>query len=323
MKTQTDIDKILSPRNQLFLYGYDKYFQLFIKLFKEKKLPSTILLNGQKGLGKATFAYHYINYLLSHNETDKYSLSEFRINPINKSFNLINNDIHPNFYLIDNNLFDDKIKIEKIRNSIKYLHKSTYSSNLKILLLDNAEKLNVQSANALLKVLEEPPENTFFFIIHNSSSKILDTIKSRSIEFKFFFDISEKKNILKNIIEQYNYDFDLNNFNENFYLDSPGNILKYFHLLEEPDVNIFDNKLACINKLVDKYKQKNDTELLNFISFFVELYYKELCNNNISNFDKYFYEKSLILNKINDVKNFNLDKKNLFVSISKTLGKNA
>ena len=67
--------EILSPRNQLQLYGYNKYFDLFINLFKKNKLPNTILLSGIKGLGKSTFAYHFINYLLSLNEVEKYLLA--------------------------------------------------------------------------------------------------------------------------------------------------------------------------------------------------------------------------------------------------------
>ena len=64
MKSKENSEVIL-PRNQLYLYGYDYYFNLFLNLYKKNKLPSAILLNGQKGIGKATFAYHFINFLLS------------------------------------------------------------------------------------------------------------------------------------------------------------------------------------------------------------------------------------------------------------------
>ena len=57
--------EILSPKNQLQLFGFDDYFNVFIKLFHKSKLPNTILLSGLKGSGKATFAFHFINYLLS------------------------------------------------------------------------------------------------------------------------------------------------------------------------------------------------------------------------------------------------------------------
>ena len=71
MKKTNTLD-IIKPINQLNLHGYSFYFDLFIKLFNEVKIPSTILLNGTKGLGKSTFIYHFINYIFSQNEDEKY-----------------------------------------------------------------------------------------------------------------------------------------------------------------------------------------------------------------------------------------------------------
>ena len=52
---------IIEPINQLTLYGYKKYFDLLKNLFNKNKLPNCILLSGQKGIGKSTFAYHFVN----------------------------------------------------------------------------------------------------------------------------------------------------------------------------------------------------------------------------------------------------------------------
>ena len=79
MKINTENTGILSPKNQLQLFGYDDCFNSFIKLFHKNKLPNTILLSGLKGSGKATFAYHFINYLLSYREQNKYSVNNFTI----------------------------------------------------------------------------------------------------------------------------------------------------------------------------------------------------------------------------------------------------
>ena len=193
MNINTENIEILSPKNRLQLFGYDDYFNSFIKLFHKNKLPNTILLSGLKGSGKATFAYHFINYLLSYKEQNKYSTNNFTIHPDNKSYKSLCNNIHPNFLALENNVLEENIKIENVRNILRFLNKSTFYSNIKIILIDDAEYLNVNSSNALLHALEEPNNNTFFFIIHNSANKILDTIKSRCIEFKFFFTLSKKK----------------------------------------------------------------------------------------------------------------------------------
>ena len=185
-------------KNQLNLFGYEKLFNSFVKFFQKNCLPNVILLSGPKGLGKATFAYHFINYLLTQNEENKYLINEFKINPNNQSYKLINNNVHSNFFLLDNEI-NEEIKIEKTRNLIKFLNKSTDSKNLKLILIDNSEYLNLNSSNALLKSLEEPSRNTFFFIIHNDSSPLVNTIKSRSVKFKIHFTNSEKKVVLKKI----------------------------------------------------------------------------------------------------------------------------
>ena len=96
------------------LFGFNNYFNSFAKLYKKNKLPNTILLSGQKGSGKATFAYHFINYLLSSNESDKYSLDNYSINSQNKSFINLSNGTHPNFFLLDGDNDVENIKIERL-----------------------------------------------------------------------------------------------------------------------------------------------------------------------------------------------------------------
>ena len=95
--------KIIDPINQLNLFGYKNYFNSFIKLYKKNKLPNVFLLSGPRGMGKATFAFHFINYLLSNNEENKYLINDLKINHSNISYKLLTNGIHPNFFLLQNN----------------------------------------------------------------------------------------------------------------------------------------------------------------------------------------------------------------------------
>tara|TARA_Y100000590_G_scaffold100669_1_gene114430 strand:+ start:9017 stop:9988 length:972 start_codon:yes stop_codon:yes gene_type:complete len=315
MKTSTESFEILHPKKQLSLFGYDNYFNSLINLFIKNKLPNTILFSGQKGSGKATFAYHLINYLLSYNEENKYSIENFTINPENKSYKNLCDDIHPNFFLLENKENVENIKIDDVRNIQKFLNKSTYKSNIKIVLIDNAEYLNINSSNALLKALEEPNNNTFFFIINNNSKKILNTIKSRCIEFRFFFNQNEKKMIFNNLVNQFENKFNINMVDDDFYTESAGNILKYMKILNENNINHTKDKISCISYLLDQYKLKKDSQLLIFISFLIELFYKNISSINNKKSNIYFYNKFKILNQINNMKKFNLDKNNLFISI--------
>ena len=96
----------LDPRNQQRLLGFNNLFNHFAKLLDSKKFPNKIIISGPKGIGKSTFAYHLINYIFSKNETNSYDINQFKIKSDNKSFNLVKNLSHPNFYLID--LLDGK-----------------------------------------------------------------------------------------------------------------------------------------------------------------------------------------------------------------------
>ena len=96
----------------------------FVKIFTSNKLPNVILLSGPKGLGKATFAYHFINYLLSLKEENKYFAESFKIDSNNLSFKLTQKNIHPNLFLLENESTEENIKIEQARHLIKFLNKS-------------------------------------------------------------------------------------------------------------------------------------------------------------------------------------------------------
>jgi len=309
----------IDPVNQLNLYGYENYFQAFIKLNVAKKLPQALLLSGPKGIGKSTFLYHFINYLLSDTEKNKYSLKNFTINEDNPSYKLIKSNSHPNFFLLDSNAPGENIKIEQSRDLLKYLNKTTYYKDIKIVLIDNAEYLNINASNALLKELEEPSEKTLFFIIFNETSILLNTVKSRCVNYRFHFSLDEKKSIFYKLNNKYDLVVD-DNILDNFLLfDSPGNLLKYLLILNNLKIDISQNYLTCINHLIDAIKVKKEPELMNILALFIESFYRELSLKDGQNINHYFMNKNKILYLINDMNKFHLDKKNLIFSVTKIL----
>ena len=201
---------------------------------------------------------------------------------------------------------------------MKFLNKSTYRGNLKIIMIDNAENLNLNSSNSLLKAIEEPNNNTFFFIIHNSSFKILNTIKSRCSEFKFTLPISKKKNVFRNIFNQYKEENMNDNLVDDFYFDTPGNLVKYFLTLDNANINITKDTLECIFYFINRYIYEKKPETLSFLSLFVEKFYNELCLNNSVNLSKYFLNLSQVLNLIYNMKRFNFDEKTPLFLITDT-----
>ena len=251
-------------------------------------------------------------------QKNKYSLDEFEINPENLTYKLITGNTHPNFFSLDNTL-SENIKISQVRDLLKFLSQSTYSNNLKIVLIDNAEHLNLHSSNALLKAIEEPFDNTFFFIIHNDTSKLLDTIKSRAVQFKINFSISEKKDIFQKIVTEYLINYDKKILDDFLYFDTPGNFLQILSILNASELNLIIDDLESIFYLMEKFKASKNNYLLSFINLLIERYYNKLSITDNNNINQYFIKKSKIQYMINDMKKFNLDKKNLLISIDRIL----
>ena len=318
MKSDISSDAI-KPIHQLRLFGYDNYFKFFKNLYKKNKLPNVILLSGQKGIGKATFAYHFINYLLSINEKNPYSIDKFSINPNNSSYKLIRDFLHPNFFLLEKEESTDSVKMLQTRKLLAFLSKTTYSKNIKIVLFDDTEFLNINSSNSLLESLEEPIYNTFFIIIDNNVVPIIDTIKSRCIPYKIHFTFSEKKEIFKRIATDNKLDLVGSEFNKILYSNTPGFLLKILKELKDSNLNISDNYLSCIFFLIEKYNLKKSVELLHLITLLIENYYSELSLKNINKIKNYAIDKNKILYLIRYSNKFHLDSKNLIFSIYKIL----
>ena len=153
----------VEPNNNLNLLGYNDFFSDMISLYNKNLLPNKIIFSGNYGIGKCTLAYHLINYIFSLNEESKYNFSENIILPENKSYNLIINNTHPNFFLISADEDKKNIQVSKIREMINFTNKSSFNNDSKIILINNIEYLNINSINALLKTIEEPNDKIFFF----------------------------------------------------------------------------------------------------------------------------------------------------------------
>ena len=299
------------------LYGMKFYFNELINLYKENKMPNKILFSGKKGVGKSTLAYHIINYILSENEECKYDKKELIINKDNKSYKLLQNNTHPNFYLID--LIDEKknIDIAQIRQMILYTNKSSFNDMPRFVLIDNIENLNINSVNALLKIVEEPNDNIFFILIHNYQKKILPTLKSRCLTFKINFSFDKSIEILNLLIDK--NIFDLINIDLLSYYNSPGELINLLNFADEKKIDLKNSTLSNIlNLLIDNsYYKKNKfvkSIIINYIElYFLKEYKKSIKKNSLLNIYHSFLEK------IYNTEKFNLDEESLFLEFKSKL----
>ena len=301
----------LKSNNQKKLFNFNNIFLHIINMHNKKKLPNKILFSGPKGSGKATLAYHLINYIFSKKEEYPYDLNKFRISDLNRSYKLILNNSHPNFHLID--VLSDKkiIEISQIRQMINYANKTVFNSSERIVLIDNAENLNLNSLNALLKIVEEPNENIIFIIIFDNSRKILNTLKSRCLKFNLFLTFDQSIDTVNTIIKKNIYDLiskDLIN-----HYNTTGDFINLinFSLLSKIDLSEISLKNFLIN-LIDEKHYKKDVFIKNNIYKYVEFYLLNLMEFKTSRNKITSLYKSFI-NKIHDLKKFNLDEESFFI----------
>ena len=304
----------LEPVNQTYLFGLHHYLIELIKLDKESCLPNKILLSGQKGLGKSTLAYHFINYILSKNEEYKYDIHNFVINQENHSFKTTLNKSNPNLIVLDVDQEKKFIDINQIRELLSNLQKSSFNNKPKFILIDNIEFLNVNSINALLKVIEEPSINIHFILINNNK-KILPTLISRCINFKIFLTHKKNLEIAEKLIQ--------NKLNEvindeliNYY-STPGNIFNLYKFAKDYEYDLRSINLKEFLKMIIKNNDYKKDDKIKFIIFeFIELYFNRL---NFSISTKMYEKYSYFLNRISNTKKFNLDYESLFMEFEEQI----
>ena len=307
----------LKSSNQKQLFSYKNTFLDIVNLYNQKKLPNKILFSGPKGIGKATFAYHLINYIFSKDEESNYDIDNLQINDSNKSFKLVLNQTHPNFHLID--LLDEKkiIEISQIRNMINYANKSAFNNKERIVLIDNAENLNLSSSNALLKIIEEPNENVFFILIFDNNRKIIETIKSRCLKFNLFLTFDEcldttNKIIGNNIYQIVNKDL-INHYS------TVGDLVNLVNFSSSSKMSLLELNLKdfLINLIDEKYYKKNiyiKKNIYKYIEYYLlKLMYLNKSKKKISSLYRNF------INKIYNLQKFNLDEESFFIEFNKII----
>lgn len=176
------IDTSLHPKFQKKLIGHDNAWKHLTTQHKSNRLHPAWILSGQKGIGKTTFAYQFARYLLGEGGED----------PTNAAFynTLIDQGAHPNLLTIERQTDEDgnlatEIKVQDLLPLRELTQQSASLPGWRVIIIDSLEDLNRNAANALLKILEEPPSQTLFLSICHSLGQILPTIRSRCCVLPF------------------------------------------------------------------------------------------------------------------------------------------
>ena len=303
----------LTPQNNTNLFGFNNFFSNLKKLHDQNLLPNKIIFSGDKGIGKSTLAFHLTNYIYSVNEKNKYNFRDNVILNDNYSFNLVTKRNHPNFFLIDSGEENSNIQISKIREMINFTNKSSFNDEFKIILIDNIEYLNTNSVNALLKVVEEPNNKIYFFLIHNSKTKILETLKSRCIKFNLYLNSDEKSKIINKLLNN-NFYLNLNEDFKNLY-NSPGNIISLYNFFIEHNINEDISIDDFLKLIINKSLYKKNTYLKINLSYFIQLYFSKKINH-LNSKSKIYYLYKYFLSKISNCNKYNLDFESILIEFN-------
>lgn len=194
------------PKDNPFLVGHEKEEKLFLEAYKSGALHHAWLIEGIEGIGKATFCYKIARFLLEADETKRETYQTLDVSPNSSSFIQISSGSNPNFKVIERGytetdkkkiikaikdgepLGDDElqdlkkstvIKVDEVREINSFLSKKSFDGAWRVVLIDSVDELNTASANAILKILEEPPAKSILLLVSHNPNKLLPTIRSR------------------------------------------------------------------------------------------------------------------------------------------------
>ena len=294
----------MEPREQTNLFGYSKEFNNIINIYNSGKLPNKIIFSGKKGIGKSTFAFHLINYINSINETDNYNLQNLKIINTNRSFKLQLQNIHPNIHYIGIKKGKKIIEIDEIRNLNSFVNRSSFNDGLKIVLIDDLEMLSPNASNALLKLIEEPNKNVQYILIYNNTKFVIDTIKSRCINFKFYLKEEYYPDVVNDYFKTNIYN-ELNSDFKNIYL-TPMNLINVINLINDNKFNLEEVDIEKLLEIIvnnELYKTRiNDiSEFKLYLEIFFLKKYKK--SYSLSLLKKINYLNS----KFSNILRYNLD----------------
>jgi DNA polymerase III subunit delta' len=179
------LDGAIAPAANTRLLGHAEAQSFLARSYRTGKSHHAILIEGPEGIGKATLAFRFANYVLSHPEP---GLAPETIpdpdpaTPISRQ--LLSGASHNLLHLTRPT--DDKtgkvksaITVDEVRRAGHFFSQTSGTGNRRIVVIDPADDLNRNAANAILKILEEPPRGAMFLVLSHAPGKLLPTIRSR------------------------------------------------------------------------------------------------------------------------------------------------
>ena len=299
------------PKEYLNLLGLDEKFNFLIKLYNLKKFPKVLMLTGKKGIGKYTLVNHFLTHVF---DKDNYDSKNKIINNLTDFYKQYSNNIFPNIIYLSGNSFNT-IKVDDIRKLKSTILKSTMSNRERFVVLDDIELFNLNSLNALLKIIEEPAINNYFILINNKTKPLIETISSRTLEIRVTLTNTKRVEIIDALINKYNLqpciDYNTSNL-------TPGDFIFFNNICQVNDISIDGDFIKNLKILLDLYKKDKNVSLINMILFLTNNYFYKYRSNK-DTILKNIENKNFVINNVNKFFSFNLNQTALINAINNKL----
>lgn len=176
------------PRVQSLLFGHAQAEAELLEAYRGGRLHHAILLTGPAGIGKATLAFRFARFVLAHPDPtapEVQQAQDLSVRADHPAARQVAIGAHPGLLHL-RRPYDDKAKryrteitVDEVRRLVPYFGSTSAHGGYRTVIVDPADDLNSNAANALLKALEEPPRQALFLVVCNVPGKLLPTIRSR------------------------------------------------------------------------------------------------------------------------------------------------
>lgn len=187
--SETDEPDPFAPRRNLDLRGHEAAEAQVLDAWNGGRMPHAWLFTGPEGIGKAGFAYRLARFVLTGGQGGGLfggAPDTLAVDPDTPALARIASGGHPDLKVLERGLPNEDgrptpaiINAHQARRAVEFLYRTPAEADWKVLLIDTAEDFNAQSANALLKVMEEPPDRALILITAGRPGALLPTIRSR------------------------------------------------------------------------------------------------------------------------------------------------
>ena len=174
------------PREQPVLVGHEHAEAAVFQAWQAGRLPHAILIGGPQGIGKATLAYRIARFVFSHPVPDASGgAQDLTVSPEHPVSRQVAAQSHPYLLVLrrlvnpDSGKLYTEIRVGDVRRIVSFFGSTPALGGYRVCIVDSAEEMNREGANALLKLLEEPPAKSLFLIVSHVPGRIIPTIRSR------------------------------------------------------------------------------------------------------------------------------------------------